>query len=87
MSSSSISGCAPSRNCLHSPRSCPTPRRSRTWRASSRPTGELPRVSDEQGERLQKVLAHAGVGSRRAVEEMIVGRRIRVNGKVARLGQ
>ncbi len=39
------------------------------------------------GERLQKVLAHAGVGSRRAVEEMIVSGRIRVNGKRAELGQ
>ncbi|MDQ4130767.1 MAG: rRNA pseudouridine synthase [Actinomycetota bacterium] len=39
------------------------------------------------GERLQKVLAHAGVGSRRAVEEMIVSGRIRVNGKRAELGR
>ena len=39
------------------------------------------------GDRLQKVLAHVGVGSRRAVEEMITAGRIRVNGHVARLGQ
>jgi 23S rRNA pseudouridine2605 synthase len=39
------------------------------------------------GERLQKVLSHAGVASRRAVEEMIVAGRIRVNGQPARLGQ
>jgi len=44
-------------------------------------------VTDREGERLQKVLAHAGIGSRRAVEEMISARRIRVNGEVARLGQ
>ena len=44
-------------------------------------------MSDEGGERLQKVLAHAGVGSRRAVEEMIVAGRIRVNGKRAELGR
>lgn len=37
-------------------------------------------------ERLQKVLAHAGVGSRRAIEELIQARRIIVNGTVARLG-
>ena len=39
-----------------------------------------------EGERIQKVLARAGVGSRRAVEEMISAGRIRVNGKRAELG-
>lgn len=34
------------------------------------------------GERIHKVLAHVGVASRRAVEEMIRQRRIRVNGQV-----
>jgi 23S rRNA pseudouridine2605 synthase len=38
-------------------------------------------------ERLQKVLAHAGVGSRRAVEALIVAGRVRVNGVDAILGQ
>ena len=33
-------------------------------------------------ERLQKVLAHAGVASRRAAERMIRERRVRVNGAV-----
>jgi 23S rRNA pseudouridine2605 synthase len=38
-------------------------------------------------ERLQKVLAHAGVASRRAAERMILDRRIRVNGTlVVQLG-
>lgn len=39
------------------------------------------------GDRLQKVLAHAGVGSRRAVEEMIAAGRVSVNGTVAILGR
>jgi 23S rRNA pseudouridine2605 synthase len=41
------------------------------------PDGEGP-------ERLQKVLAHAGVGSRRACEELILQGRITINGKVVR---
>ena len=43
--------------------------------------------SDPRGERLQKVLAHAGVGSRRAIEEMIVEGRVKVNGTRAELGR
>jgi 23S rRNA pseudouridine2605 synthase len=35
---------------------------------------------------VQKVLARAGVGSRRACEELIAAGRVRVNGKVATLG-
>jgi 23S rRNA pseudouridine2605 synthase len=38
------------------------------------------------GERLQKVLAQQGVGSRRGVEVMIKEGRVKVNGKVAELG-
>jgi 16S rRNA U516 pseudouridylate synthase RsuA-like enzyme len=37
-------------------------------------------------ERLQKILARAGVASRRKVEELIVEGRVTVNGKVAVLG-
>lgn len=36
----------------------------------------------EAGERLQKILAHAGVASRRAAEELIAAGRVRVNGRV-----
>lgn len=39
------------------------------------------------GERLQKVLARAGVASRRAIEELIDGGRVTVNGDVAVLGR
>jgi 23S rRNA pseudouridine2605 synthase len=41
----------------------------------------------EDGERLQKVLARAGLGSRRACEELIDAGRVRVNGEVATLGR
>jgi 23S rRNA pseudouridine2605 synthase len=37
-------------------------------------------------ERLQKLMAMAGIGSRRANEELIEAGRVRVNGKVAKLG-
>ena len=46
------------------------------------------RVTDAEptGERLQKVLARAGIASRRASEELIAAGRVRVNGAVAELG-
>jgi 23S rRNA pseudouridine2605 synthase len=39
------------------------------------------------GERLQKVLAQRGIGSRRACEELIAAGRVLVNGEVAALGR
>lgn len=39
-------------------------------------------MSDEEGVRLQKALAHAGVASRRVCENLIVEGRVRVNGTV-----
>ncbi|WP_369135621.1 pseudouridine synthase [Modestobacter sp. I12A-02662] len=45
---------------------------------------EEPESDDRPGERLQKVLARAGIGSRRVSEEMIEAGRISVNGAVVR---
>ncbi len=46
----------------------------------------MPSSDGEQPERLQKVLAGAGIGSRRACEELIAQGRVRVDGRVAELG-
>jgi 23S rRNA pseudouridine2605 synthase len=43
--------------------------------------------SHDDGVRLQKVLARAGFGSRRASEELIAAGRVTVNGEVAELGR
>ena len=40
-----------------------------------------------EGVRLQKVLAQAGLGSRRVCDDLIAARRVRVNGEVAQLGR
>ena len=45
---------------------------------------ELPEPA--AGEKLQKVLARAGLGSRREIERWIEAGRVAVNGKAARLG-
>jgi 23S rRNA pseudouridine2605 synthase len=46
-----------------------------------------PLTTSEEGERLQKVLARVGLGSRRACEELIAAGRVRVDGEVAVLGR
>lgn len=43
--------------------------------------------ADPEGERLQKVLARAGVGSRRVCDDLVAAGRVAVNGAVAEVGQ
>ncbi|WP_329180224.1 pseudouridine synthase [Streptomyces sp. NBC_01477] len=51
----------------------------------SKPKLNLPKTfpgAEQEGERLQKVLARAGMGSRRACEELIEQHRVEVNGRI-----
>ena len=50
--------------------------------APSEPAGPHP-----DGERLQKVLARVGLGSRRICEDLIAEERVKVNGEIAELGR
>lgn len=69
-----------------SPRNAPRTRRSPERVASSRVTRQTQHefTDDSRGPRLQKVLADAGVGSRRACEELIEAGAVTVNGHVVR---
>ncbi|MCX4968494.1 rRNA pseudouridine synthase [Streptomyces sp. NBC_00654] len=54
-------------------------------RYANKPDIKLPKThpgAEEEGERLQKVLARAGMGSRRACEELIEQARVEVNGEI-----
>jgi 23S rRNA pseudouridine2605 synthase len=44
-------------------------------------------MAEGEGERLQKVLARVGLGSRRTCEDLIAEERVRVNGEIAELGR
>ena len=67
----------------------PAYRRGPTPGGPRRPSDANPPARDQKTDadgpdRLQKVLAHAGVGSRRACEEMILQGRITIDGKIVR---
>jgi len=55
--------------------------------ASGIPAALMPRTPEPDGERLQKVLARAGIGSRRVCDDLIAQGRVSVNGGPAVLGQ
>jgi len=50
------------------------------------PAAPAPAAAPDRSQKLQKVLAQAGLGSRRAMEEIIKGGKVKVNGAVATLG-
>ena len=62
-------------------------RSQRPRRQPSPPGSTLPTTTESpEGERLQKVLARVGLGSRRACEDLIREGRVTVNGRIAELG-
>jgi 23S rRNA pseudouridine2605 synthase len=61
--------------------------RNRSKPPSRRPEPEASPAEPEAGERIQKVLAQLGLGSRREIEEWIKAGRIVLNGRKAELGE
>ena len=62
----------------------PKPPRRPSGPARPKPAGPRREADSPSSERLQKILAHAGVGSRRACEELILQGRVTAGGQVIR---
>jgi 23S rRNA pseudouridine2605 synthase len=56
-------------------------------RGQSKPAARRDLTADDDAPKLHKVLAEAGLGSRRDMEELIVAGRVSVNGEPAHIGQ
>ena len=59
----------------------------RRGRKGSAPAGKRALSADDDAPKLHKVLAEAGMGSRREMEELIIAGRVSVNGEPAHIGQ
>ncbi|NJD07366.1 MAG: pseudouridine synthase [Methylococcaceae bacterium] len=62
------------------------PRRPRPKTPTPTPPQSSYAIDAQDGERIQKILAHAGLGSRREIETWIEGGEVQINGKPAQLG-
>jgi 23S rRNA pseudouridine2605 synthase len=65
------------------------PKKGGVFRRSTRPAPMetvFNKTNDRGSEKLQKILAEAGMGSRREMEKLIEGGQVRLNGQVAKLG-
>src|SRR5262249_36002167 len=87
-SSWSAWACRPWPTCLPSPRSWPGAMPEQRERSPGPPEPPDPPVPSDAAapERIQRILARAGLGSRRAAEDLIRQGRVRVDGRVAELG-
>src|SRR5690606_18200531 len=80
-----------SMNCRRSPIMSLLPTSSERWKRRSVPRwptrSDRPVPEDAQQPKLQKAIAHSGLMSRRAAEELIVQGRVTVDGRRARIGE